>query len=80
MSFNHKEIVMLFSKIVATVINWILMIIGIIALGLIIYGFYIFIVKQYSPGTEPGKNWGKYNPKNSTYLFPSEFKYKKIIA
>ncbi len=72
MSFDHREIVIWFSKMIATVINWCIMIVAIIAVGVVIWGFYIFIFKPYKPGEEPYRDWirGKKKPAQSSYVLP----------
>jgi hypothetical protein len=73
MTLNHQDIVCYIVKIIATVINWILLLIFILFMGVIIYGFYIFICKPYKPGEEPHSVIFKRlqtKPPASTYVMP----------
>jgi hypothetical protein len=71
MGYNHRDLVVIFSKLVATVINWIFIFIGIAAIGFLIYGFYIFIVNPYEPGSDPmKKDWLKKSKSSTSYYVP----------
>ncbi len=61
------------------------MLVGIIVIGLIIYGFYVFTCKPYKDGEDPiQKFWDrggwtrKETPPATTNLAPSLLKYKII--
>lgn len=53
MNFDKTEIIIFFSKLVTKVINFGLMIGAIIVAGIIVYGFWSFMVEQYAPGNDP---------------------------
>lgn len=55
MSFNHKDIVIFFSKMVATVINYVLVIGFIIIVVVVVYQMVTFVVNPYKGKKEPGK-------------------------
>lgn len=59
MDYNHKDVVIFISRIIAKIINYCLLFIGICVAGVILYGFYIFIFQPYPPGQDPLQKWWK---------------------
>ena len=72
--FNHQEIVILFSKIVVRIINYLLFLAFLGFIGIIIYGFTCFL-------TEPPVESRSRKPKppiplRSSYIMPNETQIK----
>lgn len=78
MEYNHKDVIIFISKMISKVINWCIMLAFIIGMGLIIWGFYIFIVNPYGPGQDPVQKWWKERQEKQnrlnqrTYLNPTD--------
>lgn len=49
MSFNHRDIVIFFSKLISTLINYTIVVLFIIGIGILVFGFYQFVVKELKP-------------------------------
>lgn len=66
MSLKQEDIIIFLSKMVATLINWVLIIVAIVVVIIVIWAFYLFLFKPYKPGTEPGRTTP---PPTSTMLY-----------
>lgn len=76
MSFNHRDAVAYFAKIVATMINYAIMVGVIILVGVIIYTFYLFIVDPYHGKKDPSKMKNLWKSNNTTTFILDYSTYK----
>jgi hypothetical protein len=68
MSFNHKDVVVMFSKIVATIINYIIILVFIIVAIIVLYTFYTFVFDPYKGGGDPAKIKRGLEKPTTTYM------------
>ncbi|MEW5819529.1 MAG: hypothetical protein AB1782_05010 [Cyanobacteriota bacterium] len=88
MDYNHKDIIIFISTCVSKVINWAIMLVFIIAMCLMLYYFWIFIVHPYKDGEDPVQKWWKDRKEKDqirqersghSYLLPVE-KLNKLLS